>query len=740
MDPSINPQAEQEEPEKSEMPEEPKKEHNPEGPEEPNEQWSSSQPEGPEEQEMKERREEPTEPVEQEEPEQEEPEQEEPEQEEPEQDEPEQEEPEQDEPESLGSLATLAALAALTSMAPLAQETPEDLEKPKNLDPGAPPAQKNETQDQTPKEEAPEESEKHEKPEEPEKPEQPEQPETPENRDPGFPPAQETETQDQTAKPEEPEEPEKQEKPERPENLDPGVPPAQKTETRDPAAAPGAPQNPQPSASAPDVQNLTAVERWARNLRDKIAAALQKPDATDAGSDKPADEQMEATTVEADKAEAAKPKAKLPELPALVDLSNLPLPVLPSMDIIAVHDLGQSLTTAWAYTPEKAFAKRPAAPARQPHLTVNPVSGLADPTQPLSPGRPSAVDMKTALKALGEAKDPDISGWSVEVTHHDGPAKGPNPESQRHAPVSSVPGADVARLGGPGGELDVASGDKGKGRADGEPSTPVLRIDASEGGERGDQPPTEQQPQPPTTDVTGERKPHDDGVTARPSRQSDRPSSNTGSKQPSEKDKGPKAGNWLTDPTMLAGDLDRARVLAFSYKSLEPTQPPQPTDNSPMKPDYDRYLEEMAEALLSKLKAERPDDLPKTPLVFIGTGFGCLIIQKLIVLIAKSEGPSRLSMIAALHFFDVPRPIAPEADRETSKPLFLLPPANSNRAPRMKAILESKAFDSWGLWLEFQACIKEWELSTVWYYTSAKVSSRTVCTPCVYLPLLQNGC
>ncbi|KAK4039188.1 hypothetical protein C8A01DRAFT_36875 [Parachaetomium inaequale] len=600
---------------------------------------------------------------------------------------------------------------------PEKQQNPEEAKEPKKQQE----QNKQEKKEKQEKATEPEEPKKSEKPEGPEEPEEPEKPEKPE-------------------KPEEPEKPEKEEKPETPEKPDPGLSPAQEANTRDQTAAAGASQDPQPPVPAPDIPNQTAIERWRRHIRDKIAfprprppaaaapAALQEPDATEAGSSKATDGQGEATTVEADKAEAAKLEAKLPELPALVDLSKLPLPVLPSMDIIAVHDLGQSLTTAWAYTPEKAFAKRPGAPARQLHVPVIPVSGLANSSQPLPPAQPT--DWKAALKTLGEAKGRDIPGWTAEVKHHDGSAKTRNPEVHEQAAVSSVPGADVGRAKPLDGELDVASmdKDKGKGRADGEPTTPTLGIGALEEGERGGQPPTQQQRQPPTTDVMEEKKPHDEGGTARASRQSDRPSSNTGSKQPSEKGKGPKAGNWLTDPTMLAGDLDRARVLAFSYKSLDPTQPPQPTDNPPKKVDYDKYLKEMAEAMLSNLKAERADHLSQTPLVFIGTGFGCLIIQKLISLIAESEGSPVLNMIAALHFFDAPSNILPEADMETSN-VILPPPANSSRAARVKAILESKSVDAWGLWSKFKDSIKQWELPTVWYYTPAKVPSRTVVLP-----------
>ncbi|KAH7303392.1 hypothetical protein B0I35DRAFT_517349 [Stachybotrys elegans] len=551
------------------------------------------------------------------------------------------------------------------------------------------------------------------KPDEPEKPKLPETPETPDE-------AQEPEKQEEPKKPGTPEKPEKPEEQEKP---GPGVPPTQEAETRDQTAAPVS-VNPQSALPVPDTPTQSLAERLRRQIMGKVGfptpkpqagnttAAFQKPDATEAGSIS-ADGQEQEITIEADEAEVANPEAKLPELPALVDLSKLPLPLLPIMDIIAVHDLGHSLTAAWAYTPEKAFTKRLSAYSTQPHTSVNPISGLANSGQLVPLGEQTALKADQ-LKVLGEAKGLDIHGWRAKVEPHNQPAKGQKSESHGHASVPAAPATYMERIQAPGGELDVSSVSKGKGRDDGDRRTPTLCIAASEDGKGGPQPAAQQQ-QPSMADEMDKEKPHDDGGTTRVSRQSDRPSSNTGSKPQSEKDKGPKAGNWLTDPTMLAGDVDRARALAFSYRSLEPTQSPQPTDNPPNKLDYDKYLKEMAEALLSQLKEKRVGYFSQTLLVFIGTGFGCLIIQKLITLIAESQELSMLNLIAAIHFFDVPSTI------QAGTPNIILPPlANSSRAARVKDILELNAVDTHGLWKKFQDRINECELSTIWYYTSVK--------------------
>jgi predicted alpha/beta hydrolase family esterase len=279
--------------------------------------------------------------------------------------------------------------------------------------------------------------------------------------------------------------------------------------------------------------------------------------------------------------------------------------------------------------------------------------------------------------------------------------------------------------------------DKGKRRDDGGD------IAAPEDVDRGRRPLTPQQLGVSAAEATVGKKTDADDRT---SRHSNRPSSARGSKPPSEKDRGGKAGNWLTDRTMFPHDVHRAQVWGFDYKSLDPTQ----SVDSPAKkkPDYEKYLHETAEALLALIVRQTREN---TPLIFVATGFGCLVVQKLMAL----EHADWILPISGVLFFDAPSPIlkekpktekvkttpAPAAPAPTA-PVAAAPdptapdttapvstaflstfpaPANSARANRLRAILDSKGIDSWDLWEGFHLLINERGLPMVWFYNQAQL-------------------
>jgi predicted alpha/beta hydrolase family esterase len=140
-----------------------------------------------------------------------------------------------------------------------------------------------------------------------------------------------------------------------------------------------------------------------------------------------------------------------------------------------------------------------------------------------------------------------------------------------------------------------------------------------------------------------------------------------------------------------------------------------------------------------------------TPLIFVATGFGCLVVQKLMAL----EHADWILPISGVLFFDAPSPIlkekpktekvkttpAPAAPAPTA-PVAAAPdptapdttapvstaflstfpaPANSARANRLRAILDSKGIDSWDLWEGFHLLINERGLPMVWFYNQAQL-------------------
>ncbi len=114
--------------------------------------------------------------------------------------------------------------------------------------------------------------------------------------------------------------------------------------------------------------------------------------------------------------------------------------------------------------------------------------------------------------------------------------------------------------------------------------------------------------------------------------------------------------NWLSDPAMLPNEIQSARVMCYTYKSMKKV--PSPWD----------YLNELAEDLEQRLKQMRPDQVKyeQVPIVFIGLGFGCLVIQRLLVLLNPTFnfGPTppgadlTFTRVAGAIFLDGPAPLA----------------------------------------------------------------------------------
>jgi hypothetical protein len=85
--------------------------------------------------------------------------------------------------------------------------------------------------------------------------------------------------------------------------------------------------------------------------------------------------------------------------------------------------------------------------------------------------------------------------------------------------------------------------------------------------------------------------------------------------------------NWLSD--LIATDIPRSRVLAFQYSIS-----PKPNQSTSWKED----IESTAKDLLSKVKNQRTNSTSEPPpIVFVGYGFGGIIIQKAIELAFKEK-------------------------------------------------------------------------------------------------------
>ncbi|KAI0536185.1 hypothetical protein GGR58DRAFT_528552 [Xylaria digitata] len=271
---------------------------------------------------------------------------------------------------------------------------------------------------------------------------------------------------------------------------------------------------PGPSASsraAADMENQTKISSWWNvpftNLLDRTRRAEIKPTVPSENiSQRPeATEGDQGGANVVGSARTTHSEAKAPPFPAFVPLSEFSGPQV-DVDIIAVHDLEQTVATAWTDAVEKQRPRRPAGPNSEP----------------------------TALH-----QEKHTRSWNDET------------DGGRKTEDAMQRDKDLVV---PAGESNVVSEAKGKRKVGGSENTPIQQSLV------------QQRAQPPAVGESGEKNPGDDDHI---SYHSNRLQVGKDLKLPLEMDKGPKLGNWLTDDKMLANDLKRARVQAFPYNSPE---------------------------------------------------------------------------------------------------------------------------------------------------------------------------
>lgn len=174
------------------------------------------------------------------------------------------------------------------------------------------------------------------------------------------------------------------------------------------------------------------------------------------------------------------------------------------------------------------------------------------------------------------------------------------------------------------------------------------------------------------------------------------------------------------DPNMIPGAFPGARILSYTYPGVPSTA-------------ADEYIEKVAEKLLKNLKDERRKIPTKktVPIIFVGSGFGGLVLQKLLVLAGAevndkkdAEADQILSMNAGFVFLDTPFP-ATQQDGKTEN--FSFPSGcNARQENIMRRLKESGTkFDSGILWNTFdkkREVIQDQKLPIVWLYTGPSIA------------------
>lgn len=270
----------------------------------------------------------------------------------------------------------------------------------------------------------------------------------------------------------------------------------------------------------------------------------------------------------------------------------------PSVDIIAVHDLGETAADAWSCettlasgllglkTRETVERHRDVSPDSQDQARRNELGARDEISRKLSKMRKRglgdhgirASETSITLKAAGPLiglHDPGDKGNSSEVLN---PLEGKiDAEERNEHPVS--PTSNARPVGMEPSQKDSKLKNSRK----------DAKINSLEGSVRS------------SSDVDRLEK--------------------------------PRTANWLFD--FIPQDILQSRAFTFSYPSPEFEKKPG---------SWTKYVEDAAKSLLQHIKDSRQHFAQKdVPIVFIGYGFGGVIIQRALELAAKQHKPSNSS-------------------------------------------------------------------------------------------------
>ncbi|KAK3897541.1 hypothetical protein C8A05DRAFT_19717 [Staphylotrichum tortipilum] len=172
--------------------------------------------------------------------------------------------------------------------------------------------------------------------------------------------------------------------------------------------------------------------------------------------------------------------------------------------------------------------------------------------------------------------------------------------------------------------------------------------------------------------------------------------------------------NWLSDPDMLPSEIPGVRVMCYTYKS--PKKVPSPH----------QYLNELGKDLARRLAEMRPQKdahYNKVPIIFVGLGFGCLILQRVITLLdfEYCRSPTAhplLAAIAGVIFLDAPAPIAQFPSSRSQE---------TNQAWTQDWLMtkNDSKIDTSSLWRAFWVATMS-DVELTWYYSPTGANAQKV--------------
>jgi hypothetical protein len=185
--------------------------------------------------------------------------------------------------------------------------------------------------------------------------------------------------------------------------------------------------------------------------------------------------------------------------------------------------------------------------------------------------------------------------------------------------------------------------------------------------------------------------------------------------------------NWLSDPDMLPSEIPGARVMCYTYKSTEKVA------------SAWKYLTELAEDLVKRIIQKRTSDrvdYGRVPIVLVGLGFGSLILQRAINLLAipsrtEANPNTDLNMIAGLILLDAPSPGPnreqfPRSRSQETKKTWTQDWLG--KAHRTTATPSTK-IDTLSMWDKFTPIASAYKIPIAWHYSPMVSTAGKVFNP-----------
>ncbi|KAI6081318.1 hypothetical protein F4821DRAFT_31355 [Hypoxylon rubiginosum] len=315
----------------------------------------------------------------------------------------------------------------------------------------------------------------------------------------------------------------------------------------------------------------------------------------------------------------------------------------PHVDVVAIHDIEETQQTAWIYYQGRGPAKSNTVKQPQDHDKASISSGQAGgkkdsasikdeaPIRPPKPGAYKSDDTSGKnIRLLEYQKIESTSSGEHTTGELPRPMHGKDISKQHQLTKEARPSTKQSHLEPVKEQSETLPGE-----------APSVIVEQSEDIAK---PPTTQgdRPrdarvrrrassrtisgpsiQPIQTKETNVSDAPDDLLQSEKEPRSGRPST----------EHGPERGiNWLRDAKMLPKSISNTRIMAFTY--------PKPQSVNSVEPS--KYLNKVAEQLISRLlQCREPYYYDKVPVVFVGHGFGCLILQRAIAMMAKKDPVTR---------------------------------------------------------------------------------------------------